>query len=635
LYFIYYLGVIVLNYLRELLMSVNANVNLKGLEKSFYKDINVNDVLKEAIMNSIQADATEIKIELQYEYEKGFFDTSSKDKGALVSIIIKDNGEGFTEENIKSFLELWTRKKEDIGGKGIGRFSYLKLAHKVEIESVSRDRKHIKFIMDEKLFEKKNLDEYKKDTNEEKSYTRITLSDLKNKSKKEYDSCFNSIEEIFKLFLFTQAQKRNKNIVISISDGNQIRKIDSKDIKTLTPEPDIYKSKDVEFNIYTFKNTDNSGIYIYYCSNELKVKPITIAKNFEPQYIFAITSDYFDKKSNNERTDIDLKEDFSQEDSEIKKPEEDYENQLKQKCFDIVKKNEPDLKSKNQKKIEYINNNYGYISTENINKEDLCLDDKDIVNKYRDNQNKKEDDLINKLGKDNLNLEAIAKEVSDQNKLELAKYIFHRDIIARKGDKLTFSKEKEEVLHNLFFPQQSGNNRDMQINLYNNSIWLLDDKFMSYSYIASDKTISAISQEISQASSKSSLEPDLFITYNKPEKDTEFKDAVLVEFKRGNINYKEKLSAIDQVDEYKNKLEKLELNIRNFYCYIICDFNGDDKDLERGMTNRSFIKVYSNYGCIYYGYLLGSKTHITFISSSSVFADAIARNKAFLDILKS
>ena len=158
---------------------------------------------------------------------------------------------------------------------------------------------------------------------------------------------------------------------------------------------------------------------------------------------------------------------------------------------------------------------------------------------------------------------------------------------------------------------------------------------MSYAYVASDLTIKTIKSDIGSEDCEciSQKRPDLFVLYNNPEDSDLRKDVVLIEFKKGNIDYKEKLSAIDQVDEYKEKLKEI-VKINNFYCYIICDFKADDRDVERVMTNRAFTKVFSNNECMYYGYLQGSNTHVTFISSNSIFADAKARNETFLNILK-
>ncbi len=50
--------------------------------------------------------------------------------------IIRDNGIGFTDENFNSFNEADTQAKATRGGKGVGRFIWLKAFQKVEIVSV-------------------------------------------------------------------------------------------------------------------------------------------------------------------------------------------------------------------------------------------------------------------------------------------------------------------------------------------------------------------------------------------------------------------------------------------------------------------------------------------------------------------
>lgn len=51
---------------------------------------------------------------------------------------IIDNGEGFTDENFKSFNTAESRHREAVGGRGVGRFSWLKAFEAAEIDSVFR-----------------------------------------------------------------------------------------------------------------------------------------------------------------------------------------------------------------------------------------------------------------------------------------------------------------------------------------------------------------------------------------------------------------------------------------------------------------------------------------------------------------
>jgi len=54
--------------------------------------------------------------------------------------IIEDNGMGFNERNLNSFMESDSTYKADKGGKGVGRFSWLKAFEKASISSVYLDK---------------------------------------------------------------------------------------------------------------------------------------------------------------------------------------------------------------------------------------------------------------------------------------------------------------------------------------------------------------------------------------------------------------------------------------------------------------------------------------------------------------
>ena len=52
----------------------------------------------------------------------------------LDGITISDDGIGFTDANLKSFEEAYTQAKVTIGGKGVGRFTYLKVFNQVQVK---------------------------------------------------------------------------------------------------------------------------------------------------------------------------------------------------------------------------------------------------------------------------------------------------------------------------------------------------------------------------------------------------------------------------------------------------------------------------------------------------------------------
>ena len=610
--------------------------NVKRMLSHFYKNVTVNDVLKEAVMNSIQANATDIRINLEYEYNQNI-DNESSNLGNLYKIIVSDNGEGLNSKNLNAFFEVGTENKINLGGKGIGRFSFLKIARSVSIESVSDAGKYITF----EFSYDSNLESVSiQEAIEPDPYTTITFCELNLKHPKtQAQACLTFLKKTFNLFLFLKQKETSKPINIRLLvNGELLGKINSSDIHCI--QQSELESNNCKFNIYTFWEDNKSEIDILYCANNITVKTITYQINLDKKYLFAVTSDYFDRKANSERTkfEFDSNEELAQQDILNSTPDKNFDDLIKRTCFNIVQANEPELVQKNIAQLEKLKEQFGYINFDEIDINVVSFNETEIIKSYRERRDREEDNLIRLLNNDTASLDEIAEKVSEQNKHELAKYIFHRNLIVQKGLKLQGSDENEKILHELFFPQKISTESYDVANpkhLYFNNIWLLDDKFMSYAYVASDLTIKTIKSDIGSEDCEciSQKRPDLFVLYNNPEDSDLRKDVVLIEFKKGNIDYKEKLSAIDQVDEYKEKLKEI-VKINNFYCYIICDFKADDSDVERVMTNRAFTKVFSNNGCIYYGYLQGSNTHVTFISSNSIFADAKARNETFLNILK-
>ncbi|WP_434033024.1 ATP-binding protein [Cupriavidus sp. a3] len=50
-------------------------------------------------------------------------------------LVITDNGSGFHDANLASFQKVYSNRKISIGGKGFGRFTYLKVFNDARVES--------------------------------------------------------------------------------------------------------------------------------------------------------------------------------------------------------------------------------------------------------------------------------------------------------------------------------------------------------------------------------------------------------------------------------------------------------------------------------------------------------------------
>src|ERR1700746_1494114 len=97
--------------------------------------------LFEAVINSVQA-ISDVRpkitgsIRIDIERENTLFD---EDHPPIIGFRVKDDGIGLNDDNFASFNTAFTPHRLSIGGKGLGRFTWLKAFDRVEITSIFRE----------------------------------------------------------------------------------------------------------------------------------------------------------------------------------------------------------------------------------------------------------------------------------------------------------------------------------------------------------------------------------------------------------------------------------------------------------------------------------------------------------------
>src|SRR5262245_56155282 len=97
----------------------------------------------EAVMNSFQAireakrPAGTGSIVIDVEREPNLLD---KENAPITTFTITDNGIGFNDDNFDSFNTLYSDYKLKEGGKGLGRFTWLKAFNRVEVETTFHEK---------------------------------------------------------------------------------------------------------------------------------------------------------------------------------------------------------------------------------------------------------------------------------------------------------------------------------------------------------------------------------------------------------------------------------------------------------------------------------------------------------------
>lgn len=122
-----------------------SKINIDGIVKDIRTRTTYITPLVEAVCNSIDAIGAKAdgQIDILIKREEPLPEIESKALGDIIAIDVIDNGIGFTEANRESFDTYRSDMKISQGGKGFGRFMYLKYFNDVRIEST--------FIADGKL----------------------------------------------------------------------------------------------------------------------------------------------------------------------------------------------------------------------------------------------------------------------------------------------------------------------------------------------------------------------------------------------------------------------------------------------------------------------------------------------------
>jgi len=630
--------------------------------------------LYEAIVNSFQADANKIEI-----------DFSTNSENYIESIIVKDNGEGFTKRNLKSYLTLWSDLKADKGGLGSGRFLCLKVFDNIHIKSQTKDYK-VEFDFNEdfsiQTIEEFNIIENKSDeTYSITKYENIRQDFLSENNQEQLNIDIIKEDIFIKLLpMFIRFKDENKDFEIQIDSNKWIDKqllsqefndLDFKE-KSFSIEKkllDFDKNSDEKNTIeYSFKlhyrlkkDTHKELIQFYGASDRYivsfpnGVKIEKLPDNWSG--IFCLTSKYFEENrvaDSRNKFIIGLGDNNSaSKENPITFPE--INRELSKLLETILKENFPNIEEKAKDTRKHIIDKFPHLLRYVKKIDGITLSESQIQKKAEElffketkETRKKVEDFTQKLkdGKTKFD-EKKFKEITNnftQNGVEqLADYIGYRQTIIEMlleiyNDSVNKKiKINEKDIHNLFMPMGKTNN---DLSFHANNIWIFDDKFMSYTYAASDKTVAKIVSDVTGKDTKEieeyqkNKEPDLVIFYSDEE--TKYKDVLLIEFKKLNGPIDDKEKAINQINRYPRYIRENIEHIRSIYTYTILDI---DKELADGLTKeQGFLENAfgdkDNKISAYYKYNSVVKAHINVLSFSQLIKDSFKRNEIFLDILK-
>jgi len=190
----------------------------------------------EAIINSIHATLYSeinngiIEIEIERDNSTAILDLGLEDHRPIKSFTITDNGVGFNDINYKSFETAESTHKLDLGGKGVGRFLWLKAFKNVSVDSSYRHNGSFKRrTFDFKLVEKGVINHHVAILETPNRKTIIKLQEFYPDYQK---TCPSTIEELTDKIMqhcLSYLIKENCPLII-LSDPNNHKKITINDI---------------------------------------------------------------------------------------------------------------------------------------------------------------------------------------------------------------------------------------------------------------------------------------------------------------------------------------------------------------------------------------------------------------------
>lgn len=593
----------------------------------------------------------------------------------ISSFEIIDNGVGFNEQNLTSFMESDSTYKALIGGKGVGRLSWLIAFEKAEIESVyTENGKYLRREFDFAIDQSEINDEFTMCDEQNDNCTTVRLV-----------NCLSPYADSLPKRAETIAMRILQHcLVYFISDDcPQIDLIDDGEKLNLNG---IFKEKihtqenttlirvgNEDFELLHFKaeNVSDSGNKLYLCAHNRLVETKDLDKYVADLdreifsrsgfwYIGVLRGKALDESVDMNRLSFDIPNGGELESlagiitmDQIMKSVSSAVGEFLQDYLQPIAAN----------KMKRITD---YVTGKAPQYRHLLKHEPDAVSRIKPNlsDDRLDDELHNikrdfdrRIAQENARiLEDLNKgvihskdyeerfnrqieRINDANCSALAEYVAHRRVILdlmefaiRKNDDGKF--KKESFIHNIIYPTRA---TSTELPYSNHNLWLIDEKLSYCSYISSDIPFSNSPQE---------KRTDIMILDNpvavsdETNQGKEYDTIVIFELKRPmRDDYNNGDNPIEQLYTYVDKLKTNKVKDKNgrpimvgantkFYLYAVCDVTGS---LIRVLDHSDFSQTPDKLG--YYRYHDKLNAYVEVISYDKIINDAKKRNKILFDKL--
>ncbi|MCG6553597.1 MAG: hypothetical protein L7F77_14835 [Candidatus Magnetominusculus sp. LBB02] len=636
--------------------------------------------LFEAVVNSIYAvsetnnNTKLIKITIRRDMQQNDLltdaDTQRSNK-PIIGFIVEDNGIGFNETNFESFKTIYSLYKKNVGGKGIGRFSWLHAFDEIKIESVFNETgRSFKRTFDFSLGHKGIGNHMINQIDKVSTYSIVYLNGYVDKYSyscpKKTSTIAQSILEHC-LFSFINGSQPEIQIIDDDADetihlnnlyNDQIRRFAVENIA-------ILKGQEFCFTHLKLFTADQSHQHtIHLCANDREVKKITADKKIPAlskkivdsdgrsfYYLCYVNSRFLDENVNSKRTgfnfnkddDLPFDSDITDESltdfliDEVKAHLKDTIDNHKSIIIKRFEKYVNEERPEYRRALKYVGVHADTLKTNVSNDELLRILNEIQLNIDVDTRKTAEQLLTDDESADQYKVlyDHYIEQLDDVNTMNLSKYVIHRKSVLKLLEKFMQLRENgkyelEKSIHNLIFPM--GKTSD-EIPYERFNLWIIDEKLTFHKYLASDKRLP-----------ESKKEPDLFIINNpaafSDSDENDYSSVVIIELKRPeNDTYTDKDNPIDQIINYIDNIKQdtirdfrgRTINVSanaKFYCYIMADLTPNLKNIAK---KRNFKPSLDSAGYFFYHDEMNSYFEI--VSFDKLLKDAKKRNDAIFRLL--
>ncbi len=626
----------------------------------------------EAVVNSIQAIAErgspasgEIEIQVIRE-DSGLF--SDAELPAICDFVITDNGIGFDDVNYDSFETSDSSHKRSVGGKGIGRFLWLKAFDSVEVNSVySKDA--FRMLRQFSFTTKGGVEQTRHEQTTQEQKTTVHLRGFR-REYRSLPSAFKTTAKIAQRILehclsYFISETVPRITVIDQGNRTVLNKVFDDDIKnSITIEHMEIKGQVFSLAHIKLYATHEKMHNAVLCADGRDVKSVSLAKTLGTSsqfddadqkftYALYVTSPYLNQTVDSYRQDFDIPDDAPLLDEagavSMKQIEATISTAARAFLADF-------LRRARERKEEIVGK---YVSTENPALRAVphyCpevfdeIDPNSSLEKinealYRHKGKaefairQKSDELLKTQGKSvaevSATYQALTSQITAFQKDNLVHYMCDRKrMIALLEKKLELNADgrfaNEDIIHDLVFPRKATTD---QLTFEDHNLWLIDECLTFHAFAASDKPLNQTT------ASGSDDRPDI-VAFAEVDEDKVARAVSILEFKKPQRNTFDE-DPTRQLYRYlreirENKRVRLpsgrDLNVgeaTRYYCYAICDITPAVHEFAE--NNGNYARLKGELG--YYMYNRALNAHTEILHFDKLVVDAKRRHRAFFEKL--